>query len=247
MMERWLTAVLGGLIGAAVSLAVVFGAAAFGFVPLASDVRLHDYLMAHAGVIYEMQAKAEQDEAEAEHRTEQEAVDKIGVKRFFDPAIAYVTGPENARNTFIEFFDYNCGHCRNTAPAVKAFYEKHKKDTRFAFVNFPIFGEDSTNAARVSIASRLQGNKYLAVHFALMGQGRVAIDRDILIGVARQAGLDLNKMALDMNSQDTDKALAGALRLAREARFSGTPVFIVNGKVHDGEISEADIKKLMGN
>jgi protein-disulfide isomerase len=246
MNERWITAAQGGLVGAAVALAVVLGAVALGFIPLATDARLHGYLMAHPGIIYDMQAKAVQEQQDAERSEEQAAVDKIGLKKFFDPSVAYVTGPANARNTFVELFDYNCGHCRNTAPAVRAYYERHKNDTRFAFVNFPIFGEDSTNAARASVAARLQGDKYLALHFALMGQGKAAIDTSLLAETARSVGLDVNRLAIDMNNRDTDKAIAGALRLAREAKLRGTPVFIVNGKVHDGEITEAEIKKLTG-
>ena len=245
MNERWITAAQGGAVGAAIALAVVVGAGAVGLIPLATDARLHDYLVANPQMVYEMQARAEMQQAEAERREEQEAVDKIGVKRFFDPAVAYVTGPADAKNTFIELFDYNCGHCRNTMPAVRAYYEKHKKDTRFAFIDFPIFGEDSTNAARVAIAARLQEGKYLPLHFALMGEGKLAIDQNVLIAAANKTGIDLNKIAAEMNSEKTDKVLAATQRLGKETKMRGTPVFIVNGKVHDGEITEAEIKKLM--
>jgi protein-disulfide isomerase len=246
MNERWITAAQGGLIGAAIALAIVFGIAASGFVPIATDARIRDYMMAHPDLIFEMQAKAQLQQVEAERHDEQTAVDKIGLKKFFDPAVAYVTGPANAKNTFVELFDYNCGHCRNTTPAVRAYYEAHKKDTRFAFINFPIFGEDSTNAARASIAARQQGDLYLPLHFELMGQGKAAIDQAMLAESARKVGLDPVKLAADMFAPETDKAVVGALRLAREARFRGTPVFIVNGKVHDGEITEDEIKKLTG-
>ncbi|GAA0531711.1 protein-disulfide isomerase [Rhizomicrobium palustre] len=39
--------------------------------------------------------------------------------------------------------------------------------------------------------------------------------------------------------------MATSARLAREAQFSGTPMFIINGKVHAGEITEDEIKALM--
>lgn len=65
------------------------------------------------------------------------AVAKVGIKAFFDPKIAFVTGPENAKTTLAEFFDYNCPYCRASVPALKKFYEAHKKDTRFAFIEFP--------------------------------------------------------------------------------------------------------------
>ncbi len=227
------------------SLIVMLGAIALGFIPLASDARLHDYMMAHPKLAYQMQALSDQQDAEAEHAAEQAAVSKLGMKRFFDPAVAYVTGPADAKNTFVEFFDYNCGHCRNTYPVVQRFYEKHKNDTRFAFIDFPIFGEASTNAARTAVAARQQGDKYLAFHFALMGQGQNAIDDSILAASANAAGLDVAKLHTDVMQPATDKALLSAMRLAREAKFRGTPIFIINGQVHDGEISEAEISRLL--
>jgi protein-disulfide isomerase len=244
MEEQWKTAALGGFIGASVALLIVIGAIALGIIPIASDARLHSYLVTHPKLAYEMQAAAEAQEAEDARLQEQAAVKRLGPKRFFDPAVAYVTGPANAKNTFVELFDYNCGHCRNTAPAVRKYYEKHKNDTRFAFIDFPIFGEASMNAARTAVASRRQGDLYLAFHFALMSEGKEAIDRDILLANAKKVGLDVIKLSADILDPVTDKSLLAALRLAREAKFRGTPVFIINGKIHDGEITEADIKEL---
>jgi protein-disulfide isomerase len=244
MEERWKTAALGGVIGVAMSLLVVIGAIALGIIPIASDARLHAYLMAHPKLAYEMQATSEAQDAEEARLQEQAAVKRLGLKKFFDPAVAYVTGPANAKNTFVELFDYNCGHCRNTYPAVRKYYEKHKNDTRFAFIDFPIFGEASMNAARTAVAARRQGDLYLAFHFALMSEGKEAIDRDILLTNAKKSGLEVTRLSTDILDPATDKSLLAALRLAREAKFRGTPVFIVNGKVHDGEISEAEIKEL---
>lgn len=245
MQERWKTAALGGLIGAAMSLAVVFGLVALNVLPVASDARLHSYLMAHPKLAYEMQAMADVQEAEESAKQSQAAVDRLGQKKFFDPAVAYVTGPANAKNTFVEFFDYNCGHCRNTSATVRKFFEKHKSDTRFAFIDFPIFGQDSTNAARTSVAARYQGDRFLTLHFSLMAEGKTAIDRDILLQNAQKAGLDIMKLSADINKPEVDKSLLASLRLAREAKFRGTPVFIINGKVHEGEITEDDLKNLL--
>lgn len=245
MHQQWKTAALGGLVGAALSLTIMFALIALKVVPVASDTRLHSYLMAHPQLAYDMQAAADLKEAEDAQRQEQAAVDKLGTKAFFDPAIAYVTGPKNAKNTFVEFYDYNCAHCRNTSAEVKKFYEKHKNDTRFAFIEMPIFGQASDTAARFSAAAHAQGDKFLALHFALMSEGSTAINHDILLQNVEKVGLDVQKLAADINSPAVDKSLLGAMRLAREAQFRGTPVFIVNGKVHEGEITEADIKKLM--
>lgn len=243
--ERWKTALIGGGIGAALSLALIAGAIAFKIVPIASDARLHEYLMAHPKLAAEMQNLAEIQDANEELRLSQAAVDRIGKKRFFDPAVAYVTGPANAKNTFVEFYDYNCGHCRNTSTVVRKFYEAHKNDVRFAFIEYPIFGEGSNAAARISIAAHNQGDKFLALHFGLMGEGRTAVDADNIAQNAKAAGIDFAKLEADLNKPDVEKAFLGAQRLSREAQFRGTPVFIINGKVHEGEITEDDLKELM--
>jgi len=245
MQDGWKSAALGGLIGAAASLAVIAGTLAFNLVPMASDARLQSYLLAHPKLVYQMQALADAQDAEDSRLAEQKSVDKIGQKKFFDPAVAYVAGPANAKNTFIEFYDYNCGHCRNTSAVVKAFYEKHKADTHFAFIEFPIFGDASQMAARTSVAARKQGDKALALHFALMGEGKEAIDQDNLLQAARSVGLDVTKLAADLNAPETEKAMLAGYRLAREANFGGTPMFIINGKVHAGEITEDELKKLL--
>lgn len=244
MNEKWKIAVIGGVAGALASVIVAVGAGAIGLLPVASDTRLHRYLLEHPAVVFEMAAKAQADDAKKEAEARQKTIDKLGTKAFFDPAIAYVTGPANAKNTFVEFFDYNCVHCRNSFAAVKKFYEAHKNDTRFAFIELPINGEASTMAARAAIAARAQGSKYLALHFALMGE-REAIEPTLLQADAQKAGLDMNKLTADMASPAVEKALLGGRKVASEVQVSGTPSFIINGKFHDGEITEADFKKLM--
>ena len=237
------SALLGGLIGAVVAVAFTFGAARLGYFPPPSDKQFHDYLMSHPSIVFAMSEKAQVDQADSEERGLQAAVDKIGLHRYFDSRVAFVTGPANAKKTFVEFFDYNCAHCRNSFPLIKKFYNAHKGDTRFAFVEFPIFGEQSNNAARAALAARLQGDKYVAFHFALMGEDG-AIGTDQMIDAARKVGLDLNKLTADLKDKNVDKQMAAAHALASRTGITGTPFFIINGKVHSGEVDDALLKQM---
>jgi len=237
------SALLGGLVGAVVAVTFTFGAARLGYFPPPSDKQFHDYLMSHPGIVFAMSEKAQVDQADSEERQLQAAVDKIGLHRYLDPRVAFVTGPQNAKKTFVEFVDYNCAHCRNSFPLVQKFYNAHKGDTRFAFVEFPIFGDQSNNAARAAIASRLQGDKYVAFHFALMAEDG-AIGTDQMIDAARKAGLDLNKLTADLKDKNIDKQMAAAHALASRTGVTGTPFFIINGKVHSGEVDEALLKQM---
>ena len=243
MNSPWKIAALGGAIGALAAIVIVFGAAAFGFFPPPSDRQFESYLMDHPAIIFSMQAKVQAQQVDLEQRQLQAAVDKIGLKTFLDPHIAFVTGPANSKRTVVEFFDYNCGHCRNSFPIIQKFYNAHKADTRLALIEFPIFGEKSNNAARAALAARRQPDKYLAFHFALMGEdGEIGPDQ--IVDAAHKAGLDVNKLMADLSEPTINKELAAARALAARAGIAGTPFFIINGKAHSGEVDEPLLKDI---
>jgi protein-disulfide isomerase len=240
MSANWKTALLGGVTGACAAVIIVFAAASLGFFPRPSDKQFHDYLMAHPDILVAMQEKMQSDEilaAQAHERDEQVAVNKIGLQRFFDPKVAFVTGPAEAKRTVVEFFDYNCPHCRESYPALSKFYAAHKTDTRFAFIELPIFGGNSISAARAAIAARRQSDKYVDFYFALMGEQAV-IDIPLLFDDAKKSGLDMAALDKDIKDPAIDTTLAAARKLADRALVTGTPTFIINGKVHDGAVDD---------
>ena len=98
-------------------------------------------------------------------------------------------------------------------------------------------------AARTGVAARQQGDLYLTLHFLLMGE-KDTINNDVLFADAKKAGLDMAKLNTALVAPDLDKTIAAAHKLAEQAKIDGTPTFIVNGKVHPGEITEADLKEL---
>ncbi len=243
MKEQWKTAAVGGLIGATLALVVVFTAGGLGFLPGTSDARIHAYLVAHPDLLVEMTDKLQQQEEAKDQVRRQTAVDKIGLSKFFSPAVAYVTGPKNAKKTLVEFFDYDCPYCRASLPAVEKYYDAHKNDVRFAFVEFPIKGQLSTMAAHVAVAARMQPDKYVAFHFALMGSKE--FDEQAIYAAAKTAGLDIPKLMADMKDPSVDRQVAASLRLGQEAGIDGTPTFIIDGEVHPGMVDEKSLKQMI--
>lgn len=247
MTENWKLAALGGLGGAAIAVVIVLVMAATGTMPYsrdASDARIREYLMRHPDILVEMSNKMQADQAAQEDAARQVAVDKIGLKAFFDPKLAFVTGPVNAKNTLVEFFDYNCPYCRASLPAVKKFYDKHKHDTRFAFIEFPIKGPNSVVAAHAAIAARKQPDKYLKFYFALMDEDELATP-DLIFSVARKAGLDVDKLKKDMADKSIDASLKAAHDLAIASKIDGTPAFIVNGRMREGALNDTILNELI--
>jgi 2-hydroxychromene-2-carboxylate isomerase len=71
-----------------------------------------------------------------------------------------------------------------------------------------------------------------------------AIGTDQMINAAKKAGLDLNKLTADLKDKNIDKQMAAAHALAGRTGLTGTPFFIINGKVHSGEVDEALLKQM---
>jgi len=244
MTDSWKNAAIGGAAGACVALVFAFAAANMGWPPFiaANANAVHAYLVSHPEVLVEMTNKLQAKQDEDQDSSRQAAVNKLGLKTFFDPKVAFVTGPANAKTTVVEFFDYNCPYCRASVPTLKKFFVSHK-DARFAFIEFPIKGPGSTIAARAAMAARKQPDKYVAFHFALMSQDG-PVDEKTLYDVARQNGLDVDKLRADMKSRDIDRSLAEAKTLANAANIDGTPAFIVNGRIREGAITDVVLAQM---
>jgi protein-disulfide isomerase len=240
------TALLGALGGATIALVIVFGASAMGLFPnrAVTEQTIHDYLLANPELAQQMADAATSRQQAADDAASQAAIDKIGLAAYFDPKVAFVTGPADAKRSVVEFFDYNCPYCRASLPAMKSYYAKHKNDTRFSFIEFPIKGEDSVVATRAMLAARRQPGKYLAFHFALMSNGDAEVDKDVVRETATRLGLDVAKLQADMNDPAIEKQLAASLLLAKRSKIAATPTFIFNGKVRPGAVDSELLAEL---
>jgi hypothetical protein len=243
MIQQWKTVSLGALVGAAIAVSVIYGAALTGNFPGTSDKRIHDYLVSNPQLFEEMSEKFQQEQDNADDLARQSAIDKLGLRKFFDPGVAFVTGPSNAKTTFVEFYDYNCPHCRNSVAAVQRFYNAHKQNVRFAFVEFPIQGPQSIVAARAALAARRQPDKYLPFHFAMMNAEGM-VDENAVMENAKKVGLDVARLKADMNDPAIAKTIASALKLAHSAHINGTPEFIVNGRSREGEVDDNALNQM---
>lgn len=246
MKADWRMAAAGGIGGAALAVVIVLALSRFGFLPAgeSGDDAIHDYLMAHPEVLVAMSNKLQMQQQEADDSARQTAVGKLGTKAFFNPAVAFITGPADAKTTFIEFFDYNCPYCRASNPAVEKFYNAHKDDARFAFIEFPIKGPKSIAASRLALAARMQPDKYLEFHFALMREEGEA-DAASVVATAKRVGLDLKKLQADEQDPSIDSAIAAAHALAQAANIDGTPAFIIDGKIREGAVNDDALKAMV--
>jgi protein-disulfide isomerase len=245
-MRVFIITLAGAIGGAVLAVAVVFTLAANGKLPI-NDRQMQTYLMEHPDLAPAMMGQAQILNDKKQQAVQDAALRKIGHAAFFDPAIAFVTGPADAKATLVEFYDYDCPYCRASLPAVKKFYEAHKNDTRFSFIEFPIkqlHGESAILAARASLAARRQPDHYMDFHFALLAQ-EDSITEPMIYAEATKAGMDLNKLKADMADPSIEKSLQSSIALAHKVGVDGTPTFVLNGKFHPGALDEETLANEM--
>lgn len=246
-MRDWRSVVTGALGGALLAVAIIYAAASQGWLPgtgvSGGTANIRGYLLGHPELLAEMTEKLQAQQDAADKVKAASSMKKIGMAAFFDPRIAFVTGPADAKKSLVEFYDYNCPYCRLSLPAVEKFYQQHKNDTRFSFIEFPIKGPDSIIAARVALAARLQPDKYLALHFALMNETDL-VNEAMIYADAQKAGLNMAKLRADMQNPEIDAAIAASKALATRAGIDGTPTFIINGVMHPGAVDDDLLKSL---
>jgi protein-disulfide isomerase len=151
-------------------------------------------------------------------------------------------GNPQGKTVIVEFSDYNCPYCKRVFPEVERLVEKDG-DIRIVMKELPVLGPGSEYAAKAALAARKQG-KYQAFHKQMM-TGNARVSRDGVDAMARQAGLDLERMKRDMESPEIEQELQHNQLWAERLGISGTPAFVIGDKVIPGAIDGKTMKRLV--
>ena len=182
---------------------------------------IQEYLMENPELIREALIELDKKEDRAALAAVSDAV-------FKDPRDVSI-GPKDAKVTIVEFFDYNCGYCKQSSDWLKNVLKEYPDDVRVVFKELPILDgrtKTSKNAAKAALAAARQG-KYKAMHFALMKERSLSPDR--VLEIAAKEGLDVEKLKKDMEDPEMERQIADGLILAnRIPSLTGTPFFVIN-------------------
>lgn len=183
---------------------------------------VHDYLVNHPEVLIEASQALQQKQQETMQQQAQSAIQKNADQLFTDSMT--VIGNPKGNVTLVEFFDYQCIHCKKMSPVIAGLVKKDG-NLRVVFKEFPIFGKSSETASRAALAAAMQG-KYMQMHEALIGQEK-RLNDEIINQAAQSIGLDMEKFKTDMNSQKVTDALNANRQLAEKLHLMGTPAFVI--------------------
>ena len=154
-----------------------------------------------------------------------------------------VIGNPTGDITIVEFFDYNCPYCKTAA---KDLQDLIKSDENIKFIprEWPILNNNSVIAAKAALASIAQG-KYKEYHWRLMKEGSLTETK--IFEIAKNLKIDIASLKKDMESEFVINHIAKSTALARRIGFSGTPLFIIEGKFFPGFIPLEELELIISD
>ena len=142
-----------------------------------------------------------------------------------------VRGPKDAKVTIVEWADYQCPFCAQSAPLVAQVLEAYPKEVKYVFKQFPLPATMHPNAmpaAKAAVAASKQG-KFWQVHDLLFENSR-ELGGDKLKEYAAKAGLDVSRWEKDVAAPEVQQQVDREKAEGSAADVQGTPTFFVDGK-----------------
>jgi protein-disulfide isomerase len=201
-----------------------------------------DYLVKNPEVLQEAMTELERRQQDAQKTAQAAALTQEREKLLNSPR-GNVVGNPAGDVTLVEFFDYNCGYCKRALSDLKTLIKTDPK-LRVVLKDFPVLGPESVEASRVSLAvkQQIKGERLFEYHAKLMEtRGRVNGER--ALAVAREMGLDVERLKKDMENPEVRQALQENVGLGDKLGLTGTPAFIVGDEVVSGAVGAEPLRQ----
>ncbi len=157
-----------------------------------------------------------------------------------DPGSSPSVGPAKAPVTIVEFIDFQCPFCARADQTVKRIQQDYKDKVRVVFKQHPLTAihPQATIASELALAAHEQG-RYLQMHDRLFAAQRElgtwgAQARERALALAREIGLDADKVARALDSGKPRAAVEAESKQAEGVGATGTPAFFINGRFLSG-------------
>jgi len=206
---------------------------------------IREYLIANPEILFEVQDALEAKQREQQREQSRLAIATSGDALFHSPDDV-VMGNPNGSVTIVEFFDYNCGFCKRALRDMEQIIASDP-DVRFVLKEFPILGEDSVDAHRVSAAvTRVAPDHYEAFHLELLGgSGRATEARAIDIAVS--LGIDEAQLRDTMDDPAIMESFRQTYLLADSLGITGTPSYVIGDEAVFGAVGFTPLSEKVAN
>ncbi|MFA6021072.1 MAG: DsbA family protein [Rhodospirillales bacterium] len=204
---------------------------------------IRETLMENPEVIADaIQALEEKQRLEAEKESKKAMQERK--KDVFDDPNSPVGGNPKGDVTLVEFFDYRCGYCKSVHESVMRVVKEDGK-VKLVYKELPVLGAESVYAAKAALAAAKQ-KKYVEFQDVMM-RHRGAFNEESVMAMAKEVGLDADRLKKDMSAPDITKLLQANMELAETLGIRGTPGFVMGDRIVPGAVPEASLRQWLAD
>lgn len=209
------------------------------------DEAIETYLMANPSILQRMSVALQQETERQQAEQAQIALASMSDQIYNDPDHVVLGNPEGDV-TLVEFFDYNCGFCRQALGDVLQLLDEDK-NVRVILKEFPILSQGSADAARIAVlVARNKDIDYLDFHTKLFAN-RGQIDKQAALNAAQALGMNPIDLELQMGEASVTDAITRTYQVADALGVSSTPNFILGDELLRGAVGIDEIRAKIKN
>lgn len=206
---------------------------------------VRNYLVTHPEVLVEA-INALEAKRTAEAAASQKQAVAANAEAIFSTPEGTALGNPEGDVTVVEFFDYNCGYCKQALTDMDALL-KNDSNVRFILKEIPVLGPKSIEASRVSLAFRkLKPEFYGDFHRKLLAS-RGTADEKRAIAVAAEFGVDEAALRPVMASAEVAADIAKDNEVATALGVNGTPSYVIEDQVLAGAVGIDNLQAAIAN
>jgi protein-disulfide isomerase/uncharacterized membrane protein len=163
-------------------------------------------------------------------------------------------GAEQPKLEIVEFTDYQCFQCKKMHHYLRELVERHRDKIRLIHRNYPMdhefnpivkdpFHVGSGQMALLAIHGAVNG-KFLEMNDLLFAKGATG-QKIQLKDIAEETGMDLQQLAAALQHEPYIQHLLLEIRQGMKLGIIGTPSYLINGSVYEGNIPAEILKPFL--
>ena len=164
-----------------------------------------------------------------------------------DVAISETTpsrGPANAPIVLVEYTDYQCPYCSRVQPTITALMERYEGQVLHVFKNLPLPNHQQAQlASEAALCAQDQG-QFWEFHDWLFENQRT-MNKDSMVAESGELGMDAELFAACVDQHTYTETVDADMREARGFGITGTPGFMINGRVVSGAQPIENFEKII--
>jgi protein-disulfide isomerase len=145
----------------------------------------------------------------------------------------HVLGTSRAPVTIVEYGDFECPICKQTAPGLKLLLERFPGQMRFAYRHFPLeaIHPHALLAAEAAECAASQG-KFWEMH-DLLFENQAHLEPKHLHGYAEHLELDMARFSAELDGHAYTQRIREHIESGQRSRVRSSPGLFLNGMIQD--------------